>query len=91
MIKLMSVMSYKNHLLLFFAWIRGQMSQFEPLMGLLSQCLEILSLDLPGFGNSKLQFEEGFKFISEISDSDKSKYLQVFKNELGRLFYRQYC
>ena len=69
----------------------GQMSQFEPLMGLLSQCLEILSLDLPGFGNSKLQFEEGFKFISEISDSDKSKYLQVFKNELGRLFYRQYC
>ena len=73
MIKLMSVMSYKNHLLLFLHGLGGQMSQFEPLMGLLSQCLEILSLDLPGFGNSKLQFEEGFKFISEISDSDKSK------------------
>ena len=28
----------------------GQMSNFEPLMGLLSQCLEVMSIDLPGFG-----------------------------------------
>lgn len=34
----------------------GQMSQFEPLMGLLSQCLELYALDLPGFGDSRIQF-----------------------------------
>ncbi|KHC89634.1 hypothetical protein I503_00456 [Candida albicans SC5314] len=63
----------ESPIVVFLHGLGGQMSQFEPLMGLLSQCSEILSLDLPGFGNSKLQFEEGFKFISEISDSDKSK------------------
>lgn len=33
----------------------GQMSNFEPLMGLLSQCLEVMSIDLPGFGNLRRQ------------------------------------
>ncbi|ODQ78487.1 hypothetical protein BABINDRAFT_162696 [Babjeviella inositovora NRRL Y-12698] len=32
----------------------GQVSQFEPLIALLSQCADILSLDLPGFGTSRV-------------------------------------
>lgn len=47
------------------------MSQFEPLMALLSQCLEIISLDLPGFGNSKYKFKSNFKIVSEISEQEK--------------------
>lgn len=31
----------------------GQMSQFEPVMGLLLQCLELFAVDLPGFGDSR--------------------------------------
>lgn len=44
--------------LVFIHGLGGQMSQFEPLMGLLSQCLEIYSLDLPGFGDSRLEFKQ---------------------------------
>lgn len=43
----------ESPILVFIHGLGGQMSQFEPLMGLLSQCLEVLSLDLPGFGSSK--------------------------------------
>ncbi|OBA23110.1 alpha/beta-hydrolase [Metschnikowia bicuspidata var. bicuspidata NRRL YB-4993] len=39
---------------LFVHGMGGQMSQFEPVMGLLLQCLEIYALDLPGFGDSRL-------------------------------------
>lgn len=60
-------------ILVFLHGLGGQMSQFEPLMGLLSQCLEIVSLDLPGFGNSKILFEKAGKFVSEISDEDKRR------------------
>ena len=51
----------------------GQMSQFEPLMGLLSQCLEILSVDLPGFGNSRRSFENQGKSITILSEEQKAK------------------
>lgn len=51
----------------------GQMSQFEPLMGLLSQCLEILSVDLPGFGNSRRSFTNKGKSITVLSDEQKAK------------------
>lgn len=56
--------------LIFIHGLGGQMSQFEPLMALLSQCLEILSLDLPGFGDSRLNFNEGAR-LTEISDTDQ--------------------
>lgn len=39
--------------LVFLHGLGGQMSQFEPLMGLLLQCLELYALDLPGFGDSR--------------------------------------
>lgn len=42
--------------LVFIHGLGGQMSQFEPLMSLLAQCLEIYALDLPGFGDSRLDF-----------------------------------
>ncbi|WPK23673.1 hypothetical protein PUMCH_000915 [Australozyma saopauloensis] len=45
--------------LVFIHGLGGQMSQFEPLMGLLSQCLEIYSMDLPGFGDSRMEFKNG--------------------------------
>lgn len=40
---------HESPIIVFIHGLGGQMSQFEPLMGLLSQCLETLSLDLPGF------------------------------------------
>ncbi|CAK9438384.1 uncharacterized protein LODBEIA_P26080 [Lodderomyces beijingensis] len=51
----------------------GQMSQFEPLMGLLSQCCEVISLDLPGFGNSKVKFLENHKFLTPISKEEQER------------------
>ncbi|KAG7660762.1 uncharacterized protein J8A68_005724 [[Candida] subhashii] len=63
----------ESPILVFIHGMGGQMSQFEPLMGLLSQCSEILSLDLPGFGNSKIEFNDKYKIISEISEEDKLK------------------
>lgn len=42
--------------LVFVHGLGGQMSQFEPLMSLLTQCLEIFALDLPGFGDSRFEF-----------------------------------
>lgn len=46
----------ESPVLLFIHGLGGQISQFEPLMGLLSQCSEIYALDLPGFGDSRLNF-----------------------------------
>lgn len=43
----------------------GQMSQFEPLMGLLSQCLELFALDLPGFGDSRWDFPAGHRLAAD--------------------------
>lgn len=43
--------------LVFIHGLGGQMSQFEPVMSLLAQCLEIYALDLPGFGDSRLNFD----------------------------------
>lgn len=64
---------HESPVIVFIHGLGGQMSQFEPLMGLLSQCLETLSLDLPGFGSSKLEFNDDFKIVSRISAEDKLK------------------
>lgn len=61
----------ESPILVFIHGLGGQLSQFEPLMGLLSQCLEIISLDLPGFGNSKVKFDDKRKMVTEISDEEK--------------------
>lgn len=65
----------ESPILVFIHGLGGQMSQFEPLMGLLSQCLEIIALDLPGFGNSKLSFETKTKrkSVSQISPEDQRR------------------
>ncbi|RLV94348.1 Lipid droplet hydrolase 1 [Spathaspora sp. JA1] len=63
----------ESPILVFIHGLGGQMSQFEPLMGLLSQCSEIMSLDLPGFGNSRIKFNDNYKTISNISNQDKQK------------------
>lgn len=57
--------------LVFLHGLGGQVSQFEPLMGLLLQCLEIFALDLPGFGDSRLQF--GPHGNDKLSDDDKRR------------------
>ncbi|KAI5969510.1 hypothetical protein CANMA_001578 [Candida margitis] len=62
----------ESPILVFIHGLGGQMSQFEPLIGLLSQCAEIVSLDLPGFGNSKA-FDKGHKFVSHISESEQQR------------------
>lgn len=63
----------------------GQMSQFEPLMGLLSQCLELYALDLPGFGDSRWDFPEGHRFSESdqnaISASIQAMAWQDFRTE----------
>ncbi|EER31912.1 hypothetical protein CTRG_04695 [Candida tropicalis MYA-3404] len=64
---------HESPIIVFIHGLGGQMSQFEPLMGLLSQCSETLSLDLPGFGSSKLKFNDDFKIVSRISAEDKIK------------------
>lgn len=46
----------ESPVLVFIHGLGGQMSQFEPVMSLLAQCLEIYALDLPGFGDSRLDF-----------------------------------
>lgn len=51
--------------LLFIHGLGGQMSQFEPLMGLLLQCLELYALDLPGFGDSRFEFNSTLRFTPE--------------------------
>ncbi|GEQ71184.1 hypothetical protein JCM33374_g4865 [Metschnikowia sp. JCM 33374] len=43
----------ESPVLVFVHGMGGQMSQFEPVMGLLSQCSELFALDLPGFGDSR--------------------------------------
>lgn len=58
----------------------GQMSQFEPLMGLLSQCLEIISLDLPGFGNSKIKFNDNCQ-LTDISPEERHN----ISNSIGKM------
>lgn len=63
----------ESPILVFIHGLGGQMSQFEPLMGLLSQCLEIIALDLPGFGNSKANFTSAGKYLTEISPEDQLK------------------
>lgn len=63
----------ESPIILFIHGMGGQMSQFEPLMGLLSQCSEVVSLDLPGFGNSKLSFNDKHKFLSPISITDRNR------------------
>lgn len=60
----------ESPILVFIHGLGGQMSQFEPLMGLLSQCLEILALDLPGFGNSKLNFNHKNYNFATLSSLD---------------------
>ncbi|KAG5421687.1 hypothetical protein I9W82_000779 [Candida metapsilosis] len=62
----------ESPILVFIHGLGGQMSQFEPLMGLLSQCAEILSLDLPGFGNSKASIKH-HKSISNISEAEQQR------------------
>ncbi|KAI5966542.1 uncharacterized protein KGF55_000851 [Candida pseudojiufengensis] len=63
----------ESPIIVFIHGLGGQMSQFEPLMGLLSQCSEIFSIDLPGFGNSKIDFNKNKKYISPISKEDQIK------------------
>ncbi|CAN3355151.1 hypothetical protein DICA1_B06414 [Diutina catenulata] len=48
----------------------GQMANFEPLMGLLSQCSEVRAIDLPGFGNSR---RARGKSIVEMSDEEQAR------------------
>ncbi|CDK24946.1 unnamed protein product [Kuraishia capsulata CBS 1993] len=55
----------------------GQMSQFEPLMGLFSQCADVVSLDLPGFGNSKFNTPNVNFF--KLSSYDKDQELEMRK------------
>lgn len=71
----------ESPILVFIHGLGGQMSQFEPLMGLLSQCLEIVSLDLPGFGNSRHKFKPDFAKLSDISPEDQVK----ISNSIGQM------
>lgn len=73
-------------IVLFIHGLGGQISQFEPLMSLFSQCLEIWGIDLPGFGNSRLDFNPEFKSISTISDSDKIKILE----SVGKMSWEEF-
>lgn len=63
----------ESPVLFFIHGLGGQMSQFEPLMGLLSQCLEIMAVDLPGFGNSRRSFEQPGKSVTILSEEQKQK------------------
>lgn len=63
----------ESPVIVFIHGLGGQMSQFEPLMALLSQCLELVALDLPGFGNSKLEFGDMRKIVSQISEAEKDQ------------------
>ncbi|KAK6463261.1 hypothetical protein DFJ63DRAFT_286737 [Scheffersomyces coipomensis] len=63
----------ESPIIVFIHGLGGQMSQFEPLMALLSQCSEIISLDLPGFGNSKIKFLDDRKLITRFTDEEKHR------------------
>lgn len=63
----------ESPVLLFIHGLGGQMSQFEPLMALLSQCSEIVSLDLPGFGNSRLEFSSRYQSELVFTDEEKKR------------------
>ncbi|KAF5212496.1 putative Abhydrolase domain-containing protein [Clavispora lusitaniae] len=84
--------------LVFIHGLGGQMSQFEPLMGLLSQCSEIFALDLPGFGDSRYEFPSKHKFSAEhqkaISSSIQAMAWSDFKTDcivaIVVQFIRQY-
>ncbi|CAH2350247.1 hypothetical protein CLIB1423_01S05798 [[Candida] railenensis] len=61
-------------IVLFIHGLGGQISQFEPLMALFSQCSEIWGVDLPGFGNSRSDFKGSIgKSITELSEEDSRK------------------
>lgn len=61
-------------IVLFIHGLGGQVSQFEPLMSLFSQCLEVWGIDLPGFGNSRTDFNDSRgKSITEFSKEDADK------------------
>lgn len=60
----------ESPIILFIHGLGGQMSQFEPVMSLLSQCLEILALDLPGFGDSRLKFAKDHLRNSLFSEKE---------------------
>lgn len=76
----------ESPILVFIHGLGGQMSQFEPLMGLLSQCLEIIALDLPGFGNSKSNFKGAGKFLSEISPLDQER----ISSSIGKMAWEDF-
>lgn len=61
----------ESPIVVFIHGLGGQMSQFEPLMGLLSQCVEIMAIDLPGFGHLKLEFKEGYKTETVLTAEEK--------------------
>lgn len=60
---------HESPAMVFIHGMGGQMSQFEPVMSLLSQCLEIYALDLPGFGDSRRHFRGS---RTSFSDEEKS-------------------
>lgn len=57
----------------------GQMTNFEPLMGLLCQCLEVMAIDLPGFGT--LRRGNG-KLITEFSEDEQTRLDQSWRSML---------
>ncbi|EGV62391.1 hypothetical protein CANTEDRAFT_126271 [Yamadazyma tenuis ATCC 10573] len=63
----------ESPILVFVHGMGGQMSQFEPLMALLSQCSEIVSLDLPGFGDSRADFSTASARLTKISPEDQER------------------
>lgn len=63
-------------IIFFIHGLGGQISQFEPLMALFSQCAEVIGIDLPGFGGSKIEFSDSRKSITKISLEDKKKILE---------------
>lgn len=61
-------------IVLFIHGLGGQISQYEPLMALFSQCLEVWGIDLPGFGNSRSDFKRSIgKSITELSEEYSRK------------------
>lgn len=77
----------ESPVLLFVHGLGGQMSQFEPLMGLLSQSSEIFSLDLPGFGNSKVDFENAGKFVTPLSQNEQHE----ISNSISKLSWNDFA
>ncbi|ODV93480.1 hypothetical protein PACTADRAFT_52057 [Pachysolen tannophilus NRRL Y-2460] len=59
----------------------GQMSQFEQLLALFSQCSDIFSLDLPGFGNSRKRgnLKEDGQSLTKITKEDQQKIADSIK------------